>query len=110
MFFLKKKNVYILTCTNGNVLFWQEKCNRRFEFRNKLPYYLQVTLLAIQKFKMQKINRNHEKSHILTHLLLWNIYNNASRNKEVKKCKKRRNKKHSNYLANGIMSHFYLFH
>ena len=72
--------------------------------------YLQVTLLAIQKFKMQKINRNHEKSHILTHLLLWNIHNNASRNKEVKKYKKRRNKKHSNNLAKGIMSHFYLFH
>ena len=81
---------HIFTIANGNILFRQEKYNsKRFEFRNKLPYYLQVTLLAIQKFKMQKINRNHEKSHILTHLLLWNIYNNASRNKEVKKYKKR---------------------
>ena len=33
------KDTLLTTVTDRNILFWQEKCNRRFNFRNKLPYY-----------------------------------------------------------------------
>ena len=78
--------------------------------RNKLPYYsyyrILTTLLTIQKFNGPKITVNHEISKILPHL----------GNKKVEKKKKWKLFRSilsllssDLILANGLMSHFYLF-